>query len=237
VIGHLDRLEKAIEQANEAAESTPLADKRFIDLTVYLAYCAKSIRQLGWVSGSEAYESRNDSHPKTSTRDSALNAMSYGTPELQPDPEDYAYAEEAMAWAAEQDESRNEYMHNIVMLAKTGYGDYKAAGFAASIVRIYGNHQAKQGASATGFIGEVGKKIAGEVTIVSNEEKAGTDWQGNPSTFRIVTMRARSGETIVSIGQFNPGNVGHRFTLHAKVKEHKTYGNKNQTIVNYCKAE
>jgi hypothetical protein len=163
--------------------------------------------------------------------------MSYGTPELQPDPEDYAYAEEAMAWAAEQDESRNEYMHNIVMLAKTGYGDYKAAGFAASIVRIYGNHQAKQGASATGFIGEVGKKIAGEVTIVSNEEKAGTDWQGNPSTFRIVTMRARSGETIVSIGQFNPGNVGHRFTLHAKVKEHKTYGNKNQTIVNYCKAE
>lgn len=234
VAGHLERLKKAAEQAIESSQNIPLNNRRFIDLTIYLAYVSKCIRDFGWISTKDAYEASLTGVHKTSTRDAALNMMYNGSSNNQPATEDFQHAEDAMAWATTLDGDRNEYTHNVVTLATDGYGDYKAAGVAASIVRIYDNHLNRNknvcSTNMPGYIGEVGKTIVGNVTLISNDVRTGSFGEYN-----LITMKASTGETLVTMGRFDPGLPGRTFKLKAKVKSHEEYRGVKQTHVNFCK--
>ena len=230
VIKQLERLGNFIEQANEASKNVPLADRRKIDLTIFLAYVNMSMRELGWTSMKEA---REHGDTTVSTRDQALHAM-FSEYSDQPTQDDFDHAEAAMDWVKTLDPDRDEFTHNIHTLCTDGYGDYKAAGIAASIVWMYDKHLAREAKkalpSSSEYLGEIGKHITGEVTVTGNDVRDGTY-----GTYNLVTMKSNDGATIVTMGRFDPGKVGTRFKLKAKVKDHTEFRGEKQTHVNYCK--
>lgn len=239
VLAHAERLASLYDTARDA-ESEPLDrtamhDQRFIDVGHYLQYVAMEIRENGWVSSKQAY----DNYSITATRDRAMSTMfpGLGRHIEQPKPEDVATAAAAQQWALAQDATKNDFTHNLVTIAKTGYADFKATGTAAFIVQGYLRDQeqktAVQDLSSSKHFAQNGDKIRGEVEIISKKVLP----MGNFDQFQktLVRMLTKDGNLIItfSTGAFGDiVNVGDKITIRSTVTKNDEFKGVKQTIVN-----
>lgn len=239
VLAHAERLASLYDTARDA-ESEPLDrsdmyNQRFIDVERYLQYVAMEIRENGWVSGKQAYEG----HGITATRDRALTTMfpSFGRHEEQPEQEDVITAAAAQQWALAQDATKNDFTHNLVTIAKTGYVDFKASGTAAYIVQGYLRSQETKAEardlSGSDHFAQKGDKIRGEVEVISKKVLPMGDFDQFQKT--LVRMLSKDGNLIItfSTGAFGGDvNVGDKITIRGTVTKNDEFRGIKQTIIN-----
>ena len=236
VLAQAERIAKLMKAAADAekGELDVPYNRRCYDLLTFMAVVQQEIREHGWKSRSEAFQ--NGTHDATA--DHAVNRMfssGYWGTDYVPTAEDWDKAMMALQYASTLDPQVSSYNHNVVTMVKTGYIDWKAAGIAASIARIYDNWVEKKAKEASNnfdgseYIGEVGKRINGRVRIVRKTLKD-TDY----GVMKIYQMASINGNNlIVSFvkGQnFNP-NVGDELEIRATVSKHQIYNGVKQTIV------
>jgi len=241
VLAHAERLASLYDKAKDA-ESVPLDrsamhDRRFIDLEVYLTHVAMAIRMHGWVSGKEAY----DNHQVIATRNQATETM-FPTPgydyENELEDEDLIIAQAAIQWALSQDATKNDFTHNMVTIATTGYIDFKATGTAAYIVQGYiRSEEVKKPTldlSGSDHFAQKGDKIRGDVEVISKKVLPMKDWDQFQKT--IVRMLSTDGGNLIvtfSTGNFGDSvNVGDKITIRGTVTKNDTFNDVKQTIVN-----
>ena len=122
-------------------------DLRWLEVEEFCAHAAMAVASYGWVSAGAAYQ--NDR--LTSTRERSFETMLHSVPKITPSPENYALAEEALAWAVslrDQKAALSDWEHNINVVASATMMEARSAGLAASIVGVYWSNQQKAKAKA-----------------------------------------------------------------------------------------
>lgn len=241
VAAQAERIVKVMKAANEAEESGVLGvpyDRRHIDLERFLAYTAMVVRMTGWTSGKEAYESQGARHS------SANNALGDMFPvggivtgvHDEPEAVDEQKARDALTYALTLDRAKNDYNHNVVTMATTGYIDWKATGIAGSIIRIYDLHiereterAAAPDLSGSEHMGNLKDRITGEVTVIG--KKHGEGHYGPWTMIRMITNQGNVLVTFATGSNFNP-DVGDKIKIKGTVKKHDEFNGVKQTMLN-----
>lgn len=224
---------KCQEAVDREPDRTGMHDHRFIILDRYLAHVSKQIEKNGWVSGRAARED----DMLVPTREQALKDMfPYGMDEKPGDLEDrhYQEAQAAIAWAQQQDPTKNDFTHNMVTTANTGYIDFKMAGTAAAIVYCYQRETAPKTStdlSKSRHVFAVGERVTVRVQVLSKRD---VESYYGPS--KLVRMLDTSGNLLVTFasGKFNP-DVNSTIEIAGSVKRHDVFNGVNQTILNRVK--
>ena len=216
--------------ADEAArgfEKDIGADWRWIDLNMYLTKVATEVRTVGFVSKKES----NDTG-KTPTCDIALMAMRGKCISTS---EDRKVADDALAWAqnlSEEERAKNEYLHNIYVIAASGVIETKSIGLAASIVSSYlRSLTPKTNFTNSEFIGAIDDRITLNV-LVTTSKVIETVYGYS----QLVKMVANNKDLITTFasGKFAP-KVGDTITITGSVKKHEIYHGIKQTVMNRVK--
>lgn len=231
-----ERYTKAFRVLEEAKEPKwgGMSDHRDIHLPRYLSWVAQSIRQYGWISGREAYES-ND-FDKVSTASSAVGDMFATYKPMLPTDEDKELAEAAIAHVLAL-ETKNDFIFNINAIAKQNYLDWKATGLAAAIMFVYNRHLedvAKRKAAAdlskSEHIGALKERLEFEVRVI------GKRWiEGRFGSTAIIRMLDANDNLFVTFASGNFGddvNIEDKVTIRGTVKKHDEYKGVKQTIIN-----
>jgi hypothetical protein len=219
----------------------------FIGLIDFLEIVSGVINTCGWVSGSEAYDSGG---MKESTGATAMLFVDYRGKDrdireairLAKESVTDKNREEvkaAIQWASEiSAEDSNDYLRNIGAIARAGEVNYKVKGFAASILIAHEKHlewkEQKEAEEAgevvdSKWVGEIKKRETFQV-IVKSTHNIETDF----GVSCIHRMQDAFGNMLVwfASGSANWIERGAAVTIKATVKEHQTYNDKKQTIVN-----
>ena len=158
--------------------------------------------------------------------------------EREPNAEQKAEAEAALAWVREITDAEceeNNYLANINAVAKNGGVTYKTAGLAASIVAAYAkahdrlNYAARQAARpASNWVGTIGKRENFTVTV----EKI-IPVEGNYGSTGIHKMTTEAGDDVTwfASGSTKWLEPGQTLTVTATVKSHTTFENRKQTVL------
>lgn len=200
-------------------------------LPSYLANVAAAIRLRGWVSRKAA-----DEKGGASTSDLAWDNN------FDPSKADVALGVASVAWAESlSDETlqsqSGDYLHNLRVVARSGYADFRTRGIAASLVVAYEREQeriarASRPVSKT-YLGKVGEKLSVKAVL---EFVAAFEHQYGVTT--VLKFRSESGETLVwkaSNPKIGREQVGQAFTVTGTVKAHETYREEAQTVLTRCK--
>lgn len=118
----------------------------------------------------------------------------------------------------------NDYVYNCSLLIERGFVDFKKIGYSTSIVGTYMNKKANSNNNNV-FVGKVGEKFEGNIEIVKMfDTRFGSGY----------TAITEQGESIFFFS--NKGfSVGSNVKIVAKIKEHKEYENKKQTVLERVK--
>lgn len=209
-------------------------DRRWMNVEDYLTFCAHSVRVYGWVSGSDAFRDVS----LTSTRQLALDNMfdKKRNPNDYPTDKDRAFAIEALDWARDITNPRNDYEHNISVIAGSQMMEFRSLGLAASIVGVYLKRKndelnAKNDTKASVYIGNVKDKVEFPVTVIFSKPIE-TDY-GYSYLYNFVT---EDHNVLTWFSSTNKGfDVGQKFTLRGTVKGHKEFNGVKQTVLTRCK--
>ena len=151
LLGYANEVARAGGEYGEAV----LTDRRWINVENFLRDTARVVMTQGWVSAKAARETG-----KTSTR--MLAELDYdgydyeNRPNVDGDAVD-ALVAGALAWGEGLgDNPRNDYEHNVSVIAKSPYCERRSLGIAASIVGVfYENQRRNSGASAKVTVGDM----------------------------------------------------------------------------------
>lgn len=213
---------------------TDMNNHRFINLQIFLGFVARAIRKNGWTSKSVAHENGSISTCSYALDDMfpANRASIY---EVKPTDDDKDVASAAIQHVLGLDKDKNDYIHNIVTIAETGYVDWKATGYAASIVRVYQNYlerlkeeSNRVDTSNSKHVGERKERLELSVRIIFKRI-----FNGYYGTTTIIKMFSDDGDVFVtfSTGNFNP-NMDDILKIRGTVKDHQSYKGESQTILN-----
>ena len=217
------------------------------DLQTFLDWTTACVRKDGWVSRTKA---REYDHAGRATADDVLYLLGRAPTgearadwvkareEREPNAEQKAEAEAALAWVREITDAEceeNNYLANINAVAKNGGVTYKTAGLAASIVAAYAkahdrlNYAARQAARpASNWVGTIGKRENFTVTV----EKI-IPVEGNYGSTGIHKMTTEAGDDVTwfASGSTKWLEPGQTLTVTATVKSHTTFENRKQTVL------
>lgn len=210
---------------------------------------AASVRLAGWVSRRQA-----ELQGIASTTDAVIHALG-GRAKIDWTSNDEEHAKEAIGWAqslpdAEVEASSSDYLHNIRVLARREYVDWRHIATVCSIVPAFDRWRAQRGVvHRDEWAGAPGQKVSWGVppeVLKSGKPKTGTwtelgPWVVVESTMpldsdygekTLVRFRDDSGRALVwfATGRQTPP-VGERVELIATVKAHETYKGQKQTTL------
>lgn len=115
-------------------------DLRYISLEEYLQRVATACRVYGWVSGSAAYKNPDLVSTKVRAMGAFVEHSEYYT-RVEPTDADVLMAEKALEEARSIIDPRNDYEHNVSVIAQAEMIEPRSAGIAASIVGVYFDRQ------------------------------------------------------------------------------------------------
>ncbi|MEM4258064.1 MAG: hypothetical protein QXL17_02790 [Candidatus Thermoplasmatota archaeon] len=212
------------------------------NLKEVLANTVAVIRTYGWISRSLA-----DEIGKTATADIVADLFaptnSYNHDRIQtlrekikfrPE-EDKAETAAALAWL-EQQKPSNEYMHNLIAIAKAGQITMKLFGYACSIIAAYQRATEKLRLNKTQnkineYVGTVNEKIETTVTVIRMSYI--DSFYG---TVCLHKMLDDSGHTLVWFAHSESNmKEGMKYQIKGIVKEHNEYQNWKQTVLKRVK--
>ena len=141
-----------------------LNDRRWINMNDLLAATAQAVRNHGWVSVASAREN--------STIPTKERAFAYLAHEEGISAEDRALVERSLAWAQSLVEKadRNDYEHNVAVIANSAYIEERSVGIAASIVGVTFNNERR--AAGVGKAVEVGS-LSGLIALIDRAKESG----------------------------------------------------------------
>jgi hypothetical protein len=211
-----------------------------IDLVELLTLTNAVVRNDGWTSRKAAHEDED----KVATADTALNLRHQlytgNVPrrggfsrDYIPTDKDQAKAVAAIEWAlATTDHS--EYIHNIRVIAKTGYATPKQTGFGASIYIAHKNAMAREAAiklpkNGGGYVGTPGERqVFKGLKLVNVRE-----WGGKYGVTYFHKFVDGAGNVLVWKGnKALLADEGDTVDVKATVKAHDTYKGTKQTFIN-----
>ena len=256
-LGHVDpnfyaqMLEMLIDPDMSEYEDLPRGrSETRIDTDYYLSFVAACIREKGWTSRTKAKEEPGC----YSTADFAMEAINskikpvrdrYGNIIEYPEPNehDIKLADNALNWAKNLTDLKNDYLYNINLLAHEQTIKYSDMGFVASIVSSYIRHiekeiekerkqtaQKEQGISE--YVGEIKQRKDFTLTYTNSfsyDTEYGTTWihkfldtEGNIFIWK-------TNNSLYDIEQ------GNNVTLKGTIKDHVEYRGERQTHITRCK--
>ena len=227
-----------------------------LDLEQFLATTAARIRAKGWLSRTKAREQDRGS---VSTADMVLRQLmdDWGSHEhrkleyVDVEDGDIEEAEEAITWAQDIDpDTDNDYLSNILVVAKVPAMEIRSAGLAASIVSSYHREKRAQVERATAidrgpgkFIGEVKERLTLMVKVV-HEQTLETDWglshlyhfeDEKENTLVTFSSRILGYEEKGATNDEHIVQVGETIRIKGTVKRHGEFRNRNQTVLSRVK--
>jgi hypothetical protein len=215
-------------------------DRRYINLEVYLAYVAQSIRERGYFYSRTAARDRGGE----ATADLAASFMNfeYKSHTKTPTEDDFALAASAIEWAQNVGDGNmngvpmNDYLHNIKVIAASGCCEYRSIGFAASIVngfmRERNLHKKREENGVSSHVGQINERIDLIVTLKNIHE---TETQyGLSFIHKFVTDE---GNALTIFASKPLCGSGERVKMRATVKRHDEYKGVKQTVLNRPKIE
>lgn len=173
--------------------STGLQDHRYLELEKVLTFGAKHIRRHGFVSAKAARENETllSTRERVSTDLHMLSIGALSAAEMPAD-EDVTTAQAAIEWAQGfcENDNLSDYIHNVCVVARSPYIEYRAMGLAVSIVGVYQREQDKlkprqslQIADMTGILklfDTAGSKLKHPAIVLET-----TDANGKATTVRL----------------------------------------------------
>lgn len=211
------------------------------DLGTYLAFVARVIRKVGWLSRGKARENYNG--PPASA-DLAWSWM-HPNPNLPPkdreipNESEKTLATEALAWAEEHFASvdplsLSDYEHNLRVVISGGVATLRVAGIAASLIPYYerarGQELMKTKAINAGYVGTVGKTETFTLTLAqvfSYDSQYGVQHTHKFLTDDGAVVVWRTGTV-----KLDPG----KYQVKGTVKDHSEYKGTPQTVLTRCYA-
>jgi hypothetical protein len=233
-------------------------------LGTYLLAVAAVIRKDGWVSRKLAQESE-----LTATADVAWRLLSgtgnrdedkrlearYGDPSGESSwaPEDWTTRRVTLEWIETlDDETNNDYLHNLAVVGRAGLVNRKTSGLAASMVSAakratkQAETKAEPSASTSVHVGALGERLRGvPVTLVGRAELPPTEF----GTRMLVRLADNAGNVFVWFtggdalyGRWDFGNgeeardmvEGDMLYMTGTVKRHGEFGGVKQTEMSRC---
>jgi hypothetical protein len=208
-----------------------------LDLRTYLAKTLQVIREEGWVSKKEAWETG-----KNSTADRALFRLFEDT---EPAPlSDHTIATDAVNWVESLDPEGNDYFKTLVAVAGNGSGafDHKRIGVVASIAHVYPQVVAKKARAVmleqsgmSPYLGDKGDTKAFTGTVVMRRHYQGrygpgvvlkfADEHGRISTAFLKATDVHNLEGFLP----HPVKTGTKLWVECVIADHETYQGEKQT--------
>lgn len=218
-------------------------DLRFVAVEDYLRHCALMIRRYGWVSRA-ASNASNGKMQSTSSEAWGnmfpLREMADRAIPLTDD--DKALAVASLEWArglAEKD-SKNDYEHNISVIAVSEMMEPRSSGLAASIVSGYLREQGRlehrqslrERTANSKHIGAVGERVELNAVVISRRS-----FDGNYGTVYLYRFLTEHGDVVTWFASGWQENVGDGSKVHIRgtVKKHDEYEGVHQTVLTRCK--
>lgn len=204
------------------------------DLTAFLAVTAAAIREGGWVSRSEAY----DSGMKTATADLVLihydRLRKTRQVTFETTADDRAEAEAAVAWAVAVEPNGSDYLHNVKLVAESGITTDRTAGIAASIVPVAARERGRAVAgdlAESRHFGTIDKRETFEADCIGHFTTEG--YYGTTHIYKfVVAGNAATWFSSKRVDQLEPGR---HCWLTGTVKKHTEYKGVPETHVTRCK--
>jgi hypothetical protein len=241
----LGKLSEELEEEKNYHNNLP-REERDINLITYLEYVSASIKVHGWLSKGKARELyEQEEITKQPTSEIAINEMFPIRPqdrEIYPDSTDIELAKNAIEWAKNIQDTSNDYLYTISVIAKNGYTNYKELGFSASIVSSYTREIEKQlkreqeqkQRGQMKHIGQIGEKILLDLTVF------GVHYFDSQYGARIlINFNDSEGNSLTWWTSDNCKNSdlkqGQTYKIQGTVKEHAYYKNFPQTVLTRCK--
>lgn len=211
-------------------------DKSF-DLQQVLEWTCKMIQAFGWVSRTKA----NDEY-RAATADHVMEVLVRPREGVekweafrkkhQPQTADQQHAEAAIAWAADQVDSDNDYLQNVNLVARMGYTTRSTFGVAVSIIvaydRVLEQQREAQRAQASEWQGTIKERREFTLTVLSIFGA-----EGQYGTTGIHRMMDENGNLFTWFASPGGGWLpqGRQLTVKATVKAHDTYKGAKTTIL------
>ena len=238
----LAKLAELLSYANECASGYTNyvgADRRYIDLNVFLQFVSLDMRQRGFYVSRAVAKERGLETTSSRAMDMLYGSSSiYNDIDKQLTDDDRESAEAAIEWAqnlGNDGRELSDYDHNIKVLAASGFIEFRSTGYAASILQAYKRTLATVNAprKVSDFVGEVGQKLTFEATLrhfSSKEDDRGVQFR---YSFEDDNGNLFTWFTGIDLNR----EKGVRVKLAGKVKAFNNFNNVKSTILSHCKVE
>ena len=216
-------------------DPTSRNSKYYIDPLEYLANVAAVIRNFGWVSKTQAYESMDSITPTAPLALDNMFPTQYTKP-IAVTSEDYTLAQEALDWIHSQDEefyAQNNYLHNLWAASQLSAIGYSHIGLMASLINAYKKESEAQKKKSvvqlpSNYVGAVGDRQEFILTV-DNVKQFPSQYQYNSFVY-LNNMRDNQGNIIIWWGS-KELDEGATYSMTATIKEHKEYNGVPQTVI------
>lgn len=222
----------------------------------FVDYVAECVIRFGWTSmgAVRAYAAKAEGGAGITSTSSRAYRYMYPTQEMKRDgdiieisPAATELAAKALAWgrALVNQETRNQYEHNLAMVCSKQTINTRDMGILASVVSAYqkfmgvqelrrvANEKRKSLAETSTWFGTPGKREVFTVTVVG-EHSFDSSFQYGPETFTLYRMQDANGNVCIwKTGSHNL-SVGKTYKLKATVKEHAVWKEIKQTVFSRC---
>lgn len=211
----------------------------------YLPFVASLIRTDGWFSRTAV----RDMPGKLATANVAwmfgaapAKSVVRDTPEMLivPSVEDVSRAKLALVHVSEVLEARadndlSDYEHNLRVIIRTGYTDFRGAGIVASLLsyydRLMGKAAEKVVMAASQHVGEISKRQVFESLTVLKV----VDIDGEFGTTHLHVFRDATGNILKWFASNERLQTGNQYKVKGTVKKHEEYQGTKQTLLSRCK--
>lgn len=210
------------------------AGGRGYDISVNQAVAASLnlINRQGYISKAAAHGG------VSSTADQILSSLFNPRKEnkIEPTKEEQEEADKIVEWAKTQKGS--DYLNNLSIIARNGYGNFRHIGYIASMPTAYKKamdaikHQEPgKEKKISQHVGQIGDKIQSDVTVISNRE-----YESDYGISHVVKMEDKDGNIFITFttGGLSNASVGETFHIAGTVKNHSDYKGVNQTQLTRC---
>lgn len=222
-------------QLNFGENEFSFGEGRKIVLEPYLKCVSAVIRQHGWVSKGEAYDS-GKAHTAGRAEDVYFNRK--GTENIRFNEDDIETVHLALEWirSFSSGDKMNDYLWNLYCACGEKYIDWKQMGIAASLITTYKREMERQRTIENDFgkskyMGEIGKKVSIHIQVIGKNELDGS--YGVTYLYRMLEK-----DNLLIWFASNPIlEVGSEYDLTGTVKKHEDYKGIKQTILTRCKAK
>jgi len=196
-----------------------------------LAITDAVINKFGWTSKSKAFESNT-----TATADIVFDYSTNGDVDssITVTDENYTKATKVIEWAENLSDEQccnSDYLHNIRVIARSGFVTKKIMGYACSILAAYEREQQNKIVADSKHFGTIGekfkllltfkKKFTFDSTFGTTRIYLFTDCYNNQFVWKTTTYVDLQEDT--------------SYQVSGSIKDHIVYNNKNQTVITRCK--